>query len=89
MLLNVATRISTLQASHLGCYDKILTTSAIIGIASAGLIIIVAICGVIIGVKRWREIRWLLYKNVGVYITGKQNPEDLEGIGFDAFISYR
>ena len=85
----VTTHISTLQASHLGCYDKILTTPAIIGITCAGFIIIIIISGVIIGVKRWREIRWVVYKNIGVYITRKQTSEDLEGIGFDAFISYR
>ena len=84
-----ARHISTLQASDLGCVDKILATSAIIGISFAGTLIILIISIIIIGVKRWREIRWLLYKTVGVYITGKDNSENLDGIGFDAFISYR
>ena len=81
--------ISTLQASDLGCYHKIITTSAIIGITFAGLIIILVISTVIIGVKRGREIRWLVYKNVGVYVRGKQDSEDMTDMGFDAFISYR
>ncbi len=81
--------IYTLQGDKMGCLDQKLAKEAIISITcllSIGFFILILVAFII---KRWNEIRWIIYKKANRFIGKGDKYEDLENMVFDAFISYR
>ena len=84
----IGTPIYLLDRVKMGCYPEEFAPWKIGAIVSTGICVITAIIAAIIIIKRSREVRWLIYKNVGKLIK-VEGKEDIVGYEFDAFLSYR
>ena len=79
--------IYTMRAGKLGCLP--LPEEAIIILSCISGVVLIVLCLALVAFKRWNEIRWILYNKAGRFIARGDKQEDLDGIVFDAFISYR
>ncbi len=83
------TPVYSLNPVKMGCYPRntpiwIIKTTASIG----GGALIVIVLSILTYHKRAR-VRWLIYKYFGILIGGDKGIQDMSGIEFDAFLSYR
>ena len=81
--------IYTLQAEDMGCLPNTLATSAIISLVCIGTLFLCMFCMCAVALRRWNEIRWFVYRKYNMYIGRKDDNDDIEGMVFDALISYR
>ncbi len=83
------TPVYMLNPVEMGCYPRNLPIW-IIKVASTiggGAIIFVVLLLIIY--HKWVLVRWLVYKYTGKLIGGDKQIQDLSGIEYDAFLSYR
>ena len=81
--------VYTLKAEDMDCLPYVMATGAIVALACIGTVILILFCVAVVAFKRWNEIRWLLYKNYNMYIGKRGETENIDGMVFDALISYR
>ncbi len=81
--------IYTLKAEDMDCLPYVLATGAIAALSCIGAILLILLCVAIMAFRRWNEIRWLIYKKYNMYIGRRAEGEIIDGMVFDALISYR
>ena len=80
------TPVYALNPVKMGCYPRnkkpiwIITAASLIG---AGVLFVLIIY------DRRARVRWLIYKYFGILIGGDKRIQDMSGIEYDAFLSYR
>ncbi len=78
-----------LNQVKMGCYpDKVATWIIVVSSAIGGLILITVII-VITVYQHWILVRWWMYKHFDKLIGNPDKMEDLTGMEYDAFLSYR
>ncbi len=84
------TPVYALNPVKMGCYPRNKKPIWIIKVASAivGAAIIFLVLILFTYHKRAR-VRWLIYKYFGILIGGDKKIQDMTGIEYDAFLSYR
>ncbi len=83
------TPVYMLNPVKMGCYPRnipmwIIKTAATIG---GGVLLVMAL--VLFTYHKWARVRWLIYKYFGILIGGDKRIQDMSGIEYDAFLSYR
>ena len=83
------TPVYMLNPVKMGCYPRntpiwIIKTTATIG----GVALLTIVLSIFTYHKRAR-VRWIIYKYCGILIGGDKKIQDMSGIEFDAFLSYR
>ncbi len=81
--------VLTMQAKKMGCLSHVLAREAIVAIACLLTFGLIMLCLAAVVIKRWNEIRWIIYKKANRFIAKGDDDDDLENIVFDAFIAYR
>ena len=77
------------SADKMGCLPHIFAREAIISLASILSVGLIILCLISFAIKRWNEVRWIIYKGTNRFIGKGEEEEDLENVVFDAFIAYR
>ena len=86
---NTGKQIYELTAVEMGCFPKELTSwqIAILGVG-VGIILLVIIA-IIVVVKKWNEVKWFLFVRFNIRDKRDDDVNTLEGMKWDAMISYR
>ncbi len=85
----VGQSIYSLRAEDMDCLPYVLATGAIAALSFIGTILLILLSMTIVAFRRWNEIRWLIYKKYNMYIGRRAERENIDGMVFDALISYR
>ncbi len=86
----IGTPIYKLKALDMGCYPHVLARWTVITLSCIGSILLILLSLLGISIKRWNDIRWLIYKYFNKFIQKWNNTDDLDhGVLFDAYLSYR
>ena len=86
---NTGKQIYKLTAVEMGCFPKELTSwqIAILGVG-VGIILLVIIA-IIVVAKKWNEVKWFLFSRFNIRDKRDDDVNTLEGMKWDAMISYR
>ncbi len=85
----IGTAIYKLKAVDMGCYPHELAKWTVITLSSIGCTIFILLCMLAILIKRWNDFRWLIYRYFNKFIKKWKTADDLGGVLFDAYLSYR
>ncbi len=79
--------IYQLNRVHMGCYPNRMPSWEIALLAIVGSLMIVICMAILVVFRRWKEVKFLLYKHFD--ILDKRDNDCLDGIKFDGLLSYR
>ena len=86
---NIKKVIYKLTAVEMGCFPKQLTSWQIAILGVGGGIIILVIITTMVVAKRWNEVKWFLFFHFNIRDKRDDDVNTLEGMHWDAMISYR
>ena len=86
---NMQKQIYKLTAVEMGCFPKELTSWQIAIIGVAGGIVLLVMIAIIVVAKRWNEVKWFLFFHFNIRDKRDDDVNTLQGMKFDAMISYR
>ena len=78
--------IYLLKPYNMGCYDN--QAGMWIAIGTTGILIVLMVLAVGPFI-RYVDLRWFVYKKLGILIGNPDENEDIDRMEFDAFLSYR
>ncbi len=85
------TPVYQLKPVKMGCYPRNqpiwVVKPEVAGSIGGGVIFVVVLLLIIY--HKWTLVRWMVYKHTGKLIGATEKAEDLDGIEYDAFLSYR
>ncbi len=82
--------IHVLSPVVLGCYPHTWTTAEKAGLSGAAFIVIIVFILTVLGLRKSREVKFLLYYYLRLDTVPKDDKsEDLDGIEYDAFLCYK
>ena len=83
-------KVTSLDKVEMGCVEvpHHMPLWSIIILAIGGLLIIVITAVMFVVMRRWTQVKFWLFKNFNI-LDKRDKDENLEGIQFDALISYR
>ncbi len=84
----VGTPIYLLDSTKLHCFPPEFAIWKIAVIATVGALLLLSSIVIVVVIKRSREVRWIIYKNLGKLIRAKHKPK-VNHLEYDAFLSYR
>ena len=86
---NIKKVIYKLTAVEMGCFPKQLTSWQIAILGVGGGIIILVVITIIVVAKRWNEVKWFLFFHFNIRDKRDDDVNTLDGMEWDAMISYR
>ncbi len=78
-----------LKAVDMECYPHVLAKWTVVTLSCVGSTMLILFCLLAISIKRWNDVRWLIYKYFNKFISKWKSRDDLDGVLFDAYLSYR
>ncbi len=86
--LQAGTPIWKLDRVKMGCFPQHLPPSTIIILGAYGGFVVLGLVVISLVYKNRILVRWFVYKHFGK-LVGVDSPENLDGMEYDAFLSYR
>ncbi len=86
--LQAGTPIWKLDRVKMGCFPQHLPPSTIIILGAFGGFVVLGFVVISLVYKNRILVRWIVYKHFGK-LVGVDSPENLDGMEYDAFLSYR